>query len=847
MLRLTFRNLAANKARFAMTTFAVVLGVGFVVASFVLSDGLRSTFGDLSEEITGETDLVVRPTADFGEPQPLDESLVAEIAALDGVANAVAFVEAPENGVQPIMADGSTITTQGPPQLMFSWVDDAALGSFTVVEGEAPDEPGEFAMDLDAAATHGFVVGESYDLVTPGGIEPDVTLVATTSFGPDNATVGATLMHVSLDEAQRLFGADGSVDSIPIRLESGADAATVTSAVAGIVDLATTEIIDQATITAEQEAEFNEGIDIVGNVLLGFAIVSLFVSIFIIYNTFAIVLGQRVREIGLLRAIGANAQQLRRSIIFESAVVGVVASVIGVAAGVGIAQGLIALFDAIGAELPDSPIIVAPRTVIFAVVLGVGVTIVSAVAPARHAASISPIQALRDGGDLGEGETTRRLGVGIGGLVAGVALGGFGLFVGAGSTLGTIVVLGAASLSIFLGAALAAPAIARPVTRVVGWPVASMFGTAGALAQQNAARNPRRTATTGAALMIGLSLVTTGYVVGESIKARLGALIDSSVTADYVITDPNGAGLTPVLADELAATGNFAAVAGMRNDDALVDGDVRGLTAMDVSAIDDLFRIDVTAGAIPNADAADVILVHIDVAEELAVGVGDVVPVEFASGFATDLTVAAVYDDATIFEDPVVSGQLFDAAGAAELDDWVAAVLADDVTMADAAPSIAQLELRYPQVDMQTSSEFQQSFEATIDSLLLVVNALLALAVIIALIGIANTLALSVHERTREIGLLRAVGMTRRQTRRMVRWEAALVAVFGAVLGVTIGVVFGWGVVAALPEDGFGGSLAVPVGDIATVVVIATVATLLAAWFPARRAGTLDVLDAISH
>ena len=285
----------------------------------------------------------------------------------------------------------------------------------------------------------------------------------------------------------------------------------------------------------------------------------------------------------------------------------------------------------------------------------------------------------------------------------------------------------------------------------------------------------------------------------------------------------------------------------MRYDDALLAGEVRELTAMDVSAIDDLFSIDVTAGSIPSADATDVILLHTDVAEDLAVGVGDTVPVEFASGFSTDLTVAAVYDDSTIFEDPVVPEQVFDAAGASELDEWVAAVLADDVTLADAAPSIAQLEVRYPQVDIQTSTEFQESFEATIDSLLLVVNALLALAVIIALIGIANTLALSVHERTREIGLLRAVGMTRRQTRRMVRWEAALVSLFGAVLGVTIGVVFGWGVVSALPEDGFGGSLAIPVGDIAMVVVIATIATLLAAWFPARRAGKLNVLDAISH
>ena len=852
MLRLTLRNLAANKARFAMTTFAVVLGVGFVVASFVLSDGLRSTFGDLSEEITGETDLVVRPVTEFGTALPLDEALVDEINAIDGVANAVAFVEAPENAVQPIKADGTTIPTQGPPQLMFSWTDDAALGSFTIVEGEAPDEAGEFTMDLDAAANHGFVIGDTYDLVTPIGVEENVTLVGTTSFGEENATVGATLMHVTLDEAQRLFGSIGTVDSIPIRLESGAEAATVTAAIAGVVDLTSTEIVDNATITAEQEADFNQGIDIVGNVLLGFAIVSLFVSIFIIYNTFAIVLGQRIREIGLLRAIGANTAQLRRSILLESVLVGIVASLIGLAAGIGIAEGLIALFGAIGAELPDSPTILATRTIVFAFALGVGVTMISAIAPARHASSISPIQALRDGSAMSDGQSGRRLGIGLAGLVTGLALGAFGLFVGTGSTLGTILVLGVAASSIFLGAALAAPAVARPITTVTGWPLAKVFGTAGELAQENAARNPRRTATTGAALMIGLSLVTTGYVVGESIKNGLSDLIESSVTADYVITEPTESGIASTLADELLATGNFDAVASMSYDTARLqtaDGQQEyTLNAVNgITRLPELFDLGIVAGDAPAADQLDAVMLPVGIADDLGVAVGDTVPATFASGFTTDLTVTAVFEEATIFEDPVVTATLFDAARVDVLDQWLAAGLAEGVDFTAAGPGVAEVQARYPQLRIQTASEFQQQFEDTIDQLLVVVNALLALAVIIALIGIANTLALSVHERTREIGLLRAVGMTRRQTRRMVRWEAALIALFGAVLGVAIGVVFGWGVVTALPEDGFGVSPAVPVADIVRVVAIATFATLIAAWFPARRAGKLNVLDAISH
>ena len=291
MLRLTLRNLSANKARFAMTTFAVVLGVGFVVSSFVMSDGLRSTFGQLSEDITAGTDLLVRPTSEFGEPLPLDEDLIAAVRAVDGVDNAAAFIESTENEIQPIKADGSTITSQGPPQLTFAWIDDTDLGAFTVVEGSAPDEPGEFSMDHTAAAKHDFEIGETYDLVTPQGIVGGFTFVATTSFGADNSTVGATLMHVSLGEAQRLFGEPGRVQEIAISLEAGADPVGVTTAIGGLLGDTQAEIVDGATVNAEQKAEFTEGVDIVGHVLLGVAIVSLFVSLFISFNVFATVRG----------------------------------------------------------------------------------------------------------------------------------------------------------------------------------------------------------------------------------------------------------------------------------------------------------------------------------------------------------------------------------------------------------------------------------------------------------------------------------------------------------------------------------------------------------------------------
>jgi putative ABC transport system permease protein len=846
MLRLTLRNLAANKARFAMTTFAVVLGVGFVVASFVMSDGLRSTFNSLSEDITAGTDLVVRPTGEFGEPLPLDESLVERVAAIDGVANAVAMVESDTNAIQPIKADGTTITTSGPPQLTFAWIDDTDLGAFTIVEGSAPDEPNEFSMDVDAAARNDFVIGDTYDLVTPAGIWSDVELVATTSFGENNETVGATLMHVSLDEAQRWFGTEGLVDQIPIRLDPGADADAVTARIGPLLGSTPAEIVDNATVTAEQQDEFNQGITIIGNVLLGFAIVSLFVSIFIIYNTFAIVLGQRIREMGLLRAIGADSAQLRRSVIAEAVIVGLVASIIGLAAGIGIAAGLTALFEAIGASLPAYPTILSLRTVLLALSLGVGVTVVSSIGPARSASTVSPIEALRDGATSDE-NSHRRLVIGGVTLLSGLGLGSLGLFGPGLSTLGLVLVLGVAAVAVFLGLTLAGPAVARPLTSAMGWPLTKVMGTAGRLARGNASRNPRRTATTAAALMIGLALVTTGYVVGASVKASLSGLIEQSVTADYVIGGNDESGISATVADDLEASGQFSAVTGMRYDDARLGSDVREVTALDLGVVDDLFDIDVQSGALPATDATDVIVVHEDLAGDLGVTVGDTVPIEFATGFTAELEVAAIYADKTIFEDPLVPDQLFDAAGATTADSWIAARLPEGITTAAVAPFIDEIQSRYPQVSIDTASEFQEQFESTIDSALLVINALLALAVLIALIGIANTLALSVHERTRELGLLRAVGMTRRQTRRMVRWEAVLVALFGAVLGVVAGTVFGWGVVSALPDDTFGGTLRIPVGQILQVVVLAAIATLVAAWLPARRAGKLNVLDAIGQ
>ena len=838
MIRLTLRNIVAHKARFAMTTFAVVLGVSFVVASFVLADGLRSTFNDLSEEITAGIDLEVRPTSDFGEPLPLDFALVDEIAAVDGVRNAVGFLEADENSVQPVKADGTTISTAGPPQLMSSWIDDPALSSFTIVDGTAPDELGEFSMDLDAAAEHGFVVGGSYDMITPLGVMEGFDLVGTTRFGDNNTTVGATLMHVSLEQAQALFGTAGAVDAIGV----DADPAAALTAVGDT----RAEVVDNAALTAEQQGEFNQEITLVGNVLLGFAIVSLFVSIFIIYNTFAIVLGQRIREMALLRAIGAEARQLRRSVLGEALAVGAVASAIGLGPGIALARGLEALFGALGAKLPAYPVILAPRTIATAMVLGVGVTVASSILPARTAASVSPIAGMRDGTTV-SGSTRRRLRVGGLLLTAGLATGSYGLFGPSLPTVGLVTALGFAAVAVFVGLTLTSPVLAGPLTRVLGWPLGKVMGPAGDLAAGNAGRNPRRTATTAAALMVGLSLVTMGYVVGESVKSGIGQVLDDTISADYFIGDTNESGFSPAVADDLLASGQFAAVTAERVDEARIGGRVSELSAVDLEAWGQLFDLDIHAGSIPDRGAVNVIVIQQDLADEFGVNVGDTIPIEFVGGFTTSLEVRAVLANGAMFPRPLVPDQVFDDAGASTTDIFVAAALPDGVTPEEVAPLIEQLQATYPQISIDTPSDVQDTVNSEIDGALVVVNALLALAVVIALIGIANTLALSVHERTRELGLLRAVGMTRRQTRRMMRWEAVLVALFGAALGVATGIVFGWGAVSALPDDTFGSTITVPFIQLVVLVAFATVATLVAASIPARRAGRLNVLDAVSQ
>ena len=839
---LTIKNLRANTGRFAMTTFGVVIAVSFVVSAFVLGDGLRNTFNDLTTEVVAGTDLEVRPVDTFGSPGFLDDEDLNRVLAVDGVEHAVGFTEAAENSVRPITPAGDEIPTAGPPQLAFSWSEAAGFSPLTLVEGDAP-QTDEFLIDVNSADTHGFEIGERYVVVTSTG-RHELTLSGLTTFGEDNVTLGAVLMSMHAEQTNALFGTSG-YNGIAIALSESArsDLAAAEAAVAAAVPELT--VMTQASLADEQAAEFNTQIDIIQYILLGFAGISLLVSVFIIGNTFAIVLQQRTREMGLLRIVGADAKQLRRGALGEAAVVGAFASAIGIPGGIGVAAGLTELFSLTGVDLPPYSITVPARTVLVALAVGLGVTLLAAWWPARTATKVSALAALRSGASGTAGVGSLRMFSGIALASIGAALAAVGV-ASALSTTATVILMGGGSVLIFVAVTMISPALIAPVARLFAVAL-DRLGMPGRLAVRNARRQARRTATTATALMIGLAVVSMALVTGASIKSQLGTNLEDAVMADYLMTDQaSEAGFPTAVVDQIVADPHFDAVTGFRFSEMQVDDSIADVTAARFDDLGSLFDLDVTEGSIP-AQAGDEpsALVSRELAQSEGMTIGDLVSVTLNTGATAELTVAGVFDDdAVVADDWLVDVSVFDKAEVVASEMWIGFSVADGLDASETQLAIDALAELYPQGELETAGEYQERVEGLVDQILSVLNVLVALAVIIALIGIANTLALSVSERTREIGLLRAIGMSERGVRRMIRYESAVIAGFGAVLGVTMGVGLGWLMVQALPAS-FASSIAIPVGQILLLVAVAGCAGLLAALLPARRAGRMDVLAAI--
>jgi putative ABC transport system permease protein len=840
MLHLTLRELAAKKLRLLTTAIAVMLGVAFMAGTLVLTATISKTFDGLFTNGYAGTDAYVRGTSAidtaFGTQRPrLDATIVDTVSHVDGVAAAEGkvsgYAQLVDSAGKPVGDPGN-----GAPTFGESWMTVPQLNPYRLAEGHAPG-PDEVVIDRHSAKTAGIHVGDVTTVLTKQGAQ-QFTVSGIATYGGADSMGGASAVLFDSTTAQALVAEPGQVDAVAVVAADGVSQQQVDESIAKVLPRSA-EVLTGAQITAETQGDVKDGLSFFSTFLMVFAVIALFVGAFIIFNTFSIIVAQRQKEMALLRALGASNRQVTRSVLIEATTVGLISSVAGVVAGVGVAKLLKVLLSAFGIDIPAGALVVQSSAVLICLAVGTIITVVSAVIPARRAGRVPPIAAMREVAIDRAAGSRKRMVVGIAVLAAGI-----GSLV-AGLSGGTIALVGVGAAVTFIAVAILAPVLARPAARIIGWPMARFSGVSGNLGRQNAMRTPKRTASTAAALMIGVGLVGFIMTFAASAKASISGSVDRNFHGDFVLdTGTFGVGgVSHTLATDLAARPEFSAVTASRDTTAAIDGAVTDLTSFDAATLTSIFDIDPQQGNIAAMDASG-IAVEDGYATEHGWTLGSKVPVTFAEG-ATTLTVEAIYGDGTWTGSAFVDHSVLDSFGIDPLD---AKIYVRDASSTDAAIGRSVLEqaaTTYPSVEVMNRSEFKASKAGDIDTILNLIYALLGLAIVIALIGITNTLALSIFERTRELGLLRAIGMTRGQLRATVRWESMIIALFGTLLGLSIGLFFGWSMVHALASEGFS-TFVVPTTSLLVVAVIAAIAGVAAAVLPARRAARLDVLGAIA-
>ncbi len=850
MLRATWRSVFARKLRLFLSAFAVILGVAFVAGSYIFTDTLDRAFTGLTSGAVG--DVIVRPGsgdegAGGGGPvsqgtRSVPASLVETLATVPGAARADGRIT--NFGTFVVGKDGKLIGGQGPPGIAVNHSDGPAangVASATLVGGRWPAADDEVVLDEATAGKAGYLLGEQVPLVTTSE-QPRLTAtyVGTASFG-GSALVGASVVMFDTQRAQELYlGGEDAFSAAWVTAAEGTSQEQLRTAVAAVLPDGFEAATGDAT-AARAANRIDEALSFVNTFLLVFAGVALTVGAFLIVNTFSILVAQRSRELALLRAIGASRRQVARSVLAEASVVGVIGSVIGIGLGFVLAVGIKLLFGRVGLDLGSAGLVLRPRTVAVALGVGLLVTIAAAYLPARRAGRVPPVAAMRDDVALAESSLRWRVVVGSILLVGGVAAMAAGL---AGWGSEPTYVLGGGTFGVLVGTALLSPVLGRPVLAGLGWVYRRTFGAVGLMAEQNARRNPRRTAATASALMIGVALVTMMSVLGASAKASLDQTLAEDIVADFVVSNAVGQAFSASVADQVEGVPGVAQVARVRGALVQLDGDRDFATGVEPDAITAVARPDVTTGSLADLDAGSA-AISTDYAAEKNLAVGSTVTIGYA-GEETVATVVATYvADSVIGSDLTMSLEGFDALGVPPTDRTVYVVAQPGTDRAALSADLDRVVADLPTVSINDQAEFAAEQRKPIDQLLFIVYALLGLAVVIAVLGIVNTLALSVIERIREIGLLRAVGLSRRQLRTMLRLESVAIALLGAVLGVVLGLAFALALQRSLADDGID-VLAVPGGQLTGFVLVAALVGVLAALWPGRRAARLDVLRAIA-
>ncbi|MER5989588.1 MULTISPECIES: ABC transporter permease [Streptomyces] len=855
VLKTSMRNFLAHKGRMALSAVAVLLSVAFVCGTLVFTDTMNTTFDKLFAATSSDVTVSAEGASDSGEttsgngkPPVMPASVLAEVRKVEGVESAEGSVFS--TSVTVVDADKDSLSpTSGAPTIVGNW-NDLDARTMEITSGAAPEGPDQIMVDADTADRHGLGLGDEIGVINAVG-----THLAKIS-GIADFTVtnpGAAIFYLDTKTAQRaLVGESDVYTNIHVTAAAGVSDAQVKKNV--LAELGGDYKVQTAAETAEaNQKDVESFMSVMKYAMLGFAGIAFLVGIFLIINTFSMLVAQRTREIGLMRAIGSSRGQVNRSVLIEALLLGVVGSVLGAGAGVGLAVGLMKLMGLMGMELSTDDLTVAWTTPALGLVLGVVVTVLAAYLPARRAGKISPMAALRDAGTPADGRAGRIRGA-VGLVLTGT--GGFALYLAGTADKATegSLWLGLGVVLSLIGFVVVGPVLASGVVRVLGAVLLRAFGPVGRMAERNALRNPRRTGATGAALMIGLALVACLSVVGSSMVASATEELDKTVGTDFIIQNDGGQPITPQAVEAVKATRELERVTEYKWTEAdFTTPDGRTLKNTAITAADPTYatdlRVETVAGELSDAYRPDSMSVHEDFAKDHGIEIGSKVEVAFKDGSTGALTVRAI----TSSEAVVDAGAMYTS-----IDTLATYVPADRMPLTQllfAAAKDGQQESayralkdalhEYPQYTVRDQTDYKQALKDQIGQLLNMIYGLLALAIVVAVLGVVNTLALSVVERTREIGLMRAIGLSRRQLRRMIRMESVVIALFGALLGLGLGM--GWGATAQqlLALEGLK-VLDVPWPTIIGVFIGSAFVGLFAALVPAFRAGRMNVLNAIA-
>lgn len=847
-VRLSVSSLRAHKRRFAGTFLAVFLGVAFLAGTLVMGDTLRASFDTMFGNATSGTDAVVRsadaittPGESEGVREPVDTDLVSTVEKVPGVAAAAPDIQ---GAGQLVGKNGDPIGGQGPPTLAGNWIADPKLNAYQLAEGSAPQKSGEVVIDRGTAERGDLRIGDTTTLRTPDPVK--VTIVGLATFGGEDGMAQVTFTGMTRADAEKYLTArPGEAASIQVRAGPGVSQQELVDALTPVLPKGVEAITGEESAEENTDMISSQFLTVFTTFLLVFSGVALLVATFSIHNTFAIVVAQRARENALLRALGASRRQVTASTLVEATAVGVTASAAGLAGGIGIAAGLQALFPAIGFPFPEGDLVISALSMALPLAVGIVVCLGSALLPAVRAGRTAPLAALRETALDTSGASRLRAVTGLGLLALAIGVTLSGVLVspsiwlagtGAAFALVAFVVLG--------------PVASTTAVRILGGPLDRVRGVTGGLARRNALRSPKRTAATASALMIGVAVVSLFTVFGASLKATMDQTVSRSFAGDVAVSTPSfgagGSGLSPRLAAAVQRLPEVDTAVGLGRGVAEVDGEGRALTVTDPLALERTFDLGHVQGSLRDL-GPDGIAITEKEADKQNLTTGDKARLTFTDGRTQAFTVRAVYGQSELAGDYVITRDAWAPHRTQDADTLLAVSFKDGVGTDTGKAAVEKVAAQYGDPEVQTRDEYAQSSAGGIDMMLTLVYALLALAVLIALLGIANTLTLAIHERTRELGLLRAVGQTRAQLRAMVRWESILVAAFGTVGGLALGAFLGWVLVKA--SDGASDSafaFAMPPLQLAVVALVGLTAGALAGLRPARRAARLDVLRAIA-